>query len=144
MMRCHAGVSEFLNQETTKEKFSLTLPFVSYSSVSEACVDLIKTVNVKRKGPLFVRYQFCRGAISFVGHIGFNIFFGKEFFCGRKSNPPRQLWQTTILLIGRKTFRLSQLVTKTWILLKMTQINSFLASGYLRVGEFSMKFAVLV
>ena len=45
------GVSEFLNQETTKEKFSLTLPFVSYSSVSEAWVDLIKTVNVKRKGP---------------------------------------------------------------------------------------------
>ena len=55
---------------------------------------------------------------------------------------PRQLWQTTILLIGRKTFRLSQLVTKTWILLKITQINSFLASRYLRVGEFSMKFAL--
>ena len=55
---------------------------------------------------------------------------------------PRQLWQTTILLIGRKTFRLSQLVTKTWILLKITQINPFLASRYLRVGEFSMKFAL--
>ena len=54
------------------------------------CLDLfgnfpkIDKTKMWRKGPLKTSwlYQFCRPIT--VGLIGFNIFFGKEFLCGRK------------------------------------------------------------